>query len=74
MFQVLLDVPFAEKDDAKALGAKWDPRLRKWYVPSGRSPVKFERWMPEHVRNTWRHFYGLSAGERKVVRKAKRMI
>lgn len=28
-----LDVPFAEKDDAKAHGARWDPSARRWYAP-----------------------------------------
>jgi hypothetical protein len=31
-----LDVPYAEKDQAKALGARWDPTVRRWYGP--RSP------------------------------------
>jgi hypothetical protein len=26
--RVWLDVPFAEKDQAKALGARWDPQAR----------------------------------------------
>ncbi|WP_218604075.1 DUF5710 domain-containing protein [Pseudonocardia abyssalis] len=29
-----LDVPFTEKDAAKALGARWDPAARRWYDPS----------------------------------------
>ncbi|WP_209314277.1 DUF5710 domain-containing protein [Streptomyces bohaiensis] len=28
-----LDVPFAEKDMAKAAGARWDPAARRWYAP-----------------------------------------
>jgi hypothetical protein len=28
-----LDVPFAEKDAAKALGARWDPQAKRWYDP-----------------------------------------
>lgn len=28
-----LNVPFAEKDQAKQLGARWDPILKKWYIP-----------------------------------------
>ena len=28
-----LDVPFADKDRAKALGARWDPAARRWYAP-----------------------------------------
>jgi hypothetical protein len=32
--RVWLDVPFAEKDQAKALGARWDPAARRWYAPT----------------------------------------
>lgn len=28
-----LDVPFGDKDAAKALGARWDPSARRWYDP-----------------------------------------
>jgi Domain of unknown function (DUF5710) len=28
-----LDVPFAEKDQAKAAGARWDPEARRWFAP-----------------------------------------
>ncbi|MDG6772930.1 exodeoxyribonuclease VII large subunit [Thiomicrorhabdus sp. ZW0627] len=43
-----LDVPFKEKDQAKALGARWDSVSRKWYVPSELSEQldQFERWLP----------------------------
>ena len=34
MMAVLLNVPYAEKDQAKALGAWWNNDLKKWYVPS----------------------------------------
>ena len=30
-----LDVPFSHKEEAKALGAKWDRTKKIWYVPSG---------------------------------------
>ncbi|RZU45234.1 exodeoxyribonuclease VII large subunit [Fluviicoccus keumensis] len=40
-----LQVPFPEKDQAKALGARWDPMERKWFVQAeDLSP--FKRWMP----------------------------
>lgn len=42
-----LQVPFAEKDQAKSLGACWDPRLRRWYVPPGLSLESFRRWLPQ---------------------------
>jgi exodeoxyribonuclease VII large subunit len=40
-----LNVPFSEKDSAKGLGARWDPALRKWYVPPGQSLSRFARWL-----------------------------
>jgi hypothetical protein len=40
-----LNVPFAQKDEAKALGAKWDAAKKKWYVPPGVAVEQFERWM-----------------------------
>jgi hypothetical protein len=29
---ILLDVPFARKEEAKSLGAKWDFNRKKWYI------------------------------------------
>ena len=42
---VYLSCPFDEKDDAKALGARWDPKVRKWYVPADRDPGPFAKWI-----------------------------
>ena len=41
-----LDVPFAEKDQVKRLGAKWDGAMRKWYIPHGMDVHIFKRWWP----------------------------
>ncbi|MGH9072851.1 MAG: DUF5710 domain-containing protein [Acidimicrobiales bacterium] len=43
---IVLDVPFAENNQAKALGARWDPNARCWYVPAGIDPGPFEAWLP----------------------------
>ncbi|WP_411350861.1 LPD1 domain-containing protein [Moraxella lincolnii] len=40
-----LNTPYAEKDQAKALGAKWDNTNKSWYVPQGLDLNKFERWL-----------------------------
>lgn len=47
--RTILNVPFAEKDEAKRLGARWDQQLRKWYVPHGIDERDFEKWIPEHA-------------------------
>ncbi|MEU6406064.1 DUF5710 domain-containing protein [Streptomyces sp. NPDC046985] len=31
--RIWLDVPYAEKDQAKAAGARWDPAAKRWYAP-----------------------------------------
>ena len=41
-----LAVPYAEKDDAKQLGAKWDRAEKAWYVPAGMDLGAFTPWMP----------------------------
>ena len=40
-----LVVPFAEKDEAKRLGARWDAATKKWYVPAGKDAVAFKQWL-----------------------------
>jgi putative DNA primase/helicase len=41
-----LAVPFAEKDEAKALGAKWDREAKSWFVPLGTDLAPFNAWLP----------------------------
>jgi len=40
-----LDVPFAEKDEAKALGARWDPQARRWYATRA-TMTALQHWAP----------------------------
>lgn len=39
-----LNVPYAQKDAAKALGARWDAVHKKWYVPAGKDVAPFAQW------------------------------
>lgn len=39
-----LDVPREEKDEAKALGAKWDKYQKAWYVEKGTDLEPFAKW------------------------------
>lgn len=38
---------YADKDQVKALGARWDPARRQWYVPVGRDIAPFASWLPD---------------------------
>ena len=40
-----LDVPFTQKDQAKALGARWDRHKLSWYAPPGSEIVSFRPWV-----------------------------
>ena len=44
--RVYLDVPYGEKEEAKALGARWDRAEKSWYVPVGIDPDPLQRWAP----------------------------
>lgn len=39
-----INVPFAEKDEAKGLGAKWDRQEKSWFVPAGQDMKPFTKW------------------------------
>ena len=41
-----LRCPFQDKDQAKQLGARWDPKLRLWYVENASDLTPFARWLP----------------------------
>lgn len=47
MQRLYLDVPFDEKDQARALGAKWDKRARRWYIFTNQERSAFARWLSE---------------------------
>ena len=42
--QMLLQVPFSQKEQAKALGAYWSSEKCAWYVPYGVDVHLFRRW------------------------------
>ena len=49
--RVWLRVPYAEKDQAKATGARWDREFKCWYVSSDSTLAGFERWLPKERRS-----------------------
>ena len=57
-----LNILYADKEAAKALGARWDSIRKTWYVPPGVDINLFGRWVPEIAKwnrladgNTKRH-------------------
>ena len=41
--RIYLSVPYAEKEQVKKYGAKWDPEKKLWYSPDERKEL-IERW------------------------------
>lgn len=44
--RINLVTPFAEKDAAKALGARWDSTKKLWYIVDVADLTPFLRWIP----------------------------
>ncbi|MDB5828438.1 MAG: OB-fold nucleic acid binding domain protein [Variovorax sp.] len=47
-----LDVPYKSKDQAKALGARFDGAAKRWYVEDTVDLVLFTAWLPAGVAST----------------------
>ena len=45
--KIYLNVPFAQKDEAKALGARWDAINKKWHVSADKDMTLFAKWQAE---------------------------
>lgn len=43
--KIWLTVPYRERQQAKALGARWDPNKSAWYINSKKNLGLVERWM-----------------------------
>jgi exodeoxyribonuclease VII large subunit len=49
---IFIDCPFAEKDEAKKRGAKFDWDKKKWFIPPGFEIALFTKWLPKTVAPT----------------------
>ncbi len=47
-----LSVPYAEKDQASELGARWDKNEKLWFAPAGKDLNQFTQWLPENNKAT----------------------
>ena len=45
--KIYLQVPYAQKDAAKALGARWDPAKKQWYAPADKDITLFSEWQTQ---------------------------
>ena len=50
--RINLQCPFQDKDLAKQRGARWDPKLRVWYVQDVADLGPFAAWLPRTPAET----------------------
>lgn len=43
-------VPFADKDQVKSLGAKWDGQEKSWFIPPGVNQEPFHQWLNSPIQ------------------------
>jgi exodeoxyribonuclease VII large subunit len=42
---IYIDCHYCDKDEAKRLGARWDFKLKKWFIPAGVPLEPFSKWL-----------------------------
>ena len=47
--KIILDCPYEQRNQVKALGARWDPAIKKWYVIDPPDLAPFAPWLPGNV-------------------------
>ena len=46
---IYLEIAYAQKDEAKSFGARWDPKEKRWYFPGDVLPEELERFRPANA-------------------------
>jgi hypothetical protein len=46
---IQLNVPYSEKEEAKALGARWSPGRKTWFIEDQEKIEPFLKWVPQHL-------------------------
>lgn len=66
--RLYLDVPFAEKDDARKLGARWDAEKHLWWIAAADYSEGITRWRPKQVGRTMPTVSDLLVHARRVLK------
>src|SRR5258705_10959517 len=46
---IYLEITYAQKDEAKPFGVRWDPKEKLWYFPGDVLPEELERFRPANA-------------------------
>ena len=63
--RINLTCPYEDKEEAKSLGARWDPAKKVWYIVNPTSLAPFSKWLSEDVQK----FYKPKKKKKKVSKK-----
>lgn len=55
-----LKVPYAEKDEARNRGARWDAARKTWYVENVENMAQFLRWTPAYLNRPANAILGMT--------------
>ena len=47
---IYLEIAYAQKNEAKPFGVRWDPKEKLWYFPGDVLPEELERFRPAKAR------------------------
>jgi ribonuclease HI len=61
--KTFLQVPYKEKDTAKALGARWSPAHKLWYVEDVQDIKVFMKWIAPLDRMGAKKYYENRRGQ-----------
>ncbi len=61
--RAFIEVPFRQRKEARALGAKWDRRQQSWYVPPGAELSSFAKWTDDAAKIMAGARHGAQAAE-----------
>lgn len=62
--RINLQCPYSEKDQAKALGARWDGDKRVWYIVDPEELKPFERWLGKNALDKREHLPNKKHGKK----------
>lgn len=63
-----IDAGFRDNKRLKLLGAKWDRKVRRWFVPDEVERAIFGAWIKDHPSYDDRSYLAVGVGERELVK------
>lgn len=69
--RINLQCPYSDKDQAKALGARWDAGKKVWYIVDPDELKPFERWLGKNALDKREHLPNKKARRKKTPRQTR---